>query len=166
MSWMTLGCVFESQLQMSTDLGGIAVGPGAFDQGASGMGVAGFGNRSLSALLTGGIFRGDQAQEFHQFSWGIKTGQVANFGHHGDGHGELHPTQGLQGLDHRMQTPGFDVLLEFLFETLEAFGVFSDGTDIFLKDDLLRRCGTDHLPRATAGGPGPNWPGPCSGYRV
>ena len=37
------------------------------------------------------------------------------------------------------------MLLEFLFETLEAFGVFVHRTDIFLKDDLLRRCGTDHF---------------------
>ena len=37
------------------------------------------------------------------------------------------------------------MLVEFLFETLETFGVFGDRTDVFLKDDLLRRCGTDHL---------------------
>ena len=96
------GLFFESQLQMSADLGGIAIGPGAFDQDASGMGVAGFGNRPLAALLPRGIFRGDQAQKFHQFSWALKTGEVAHFRHQGDGHGELHPTQGLQGLDHRV----------------------------------------------------------------
>ena len=37
------------------------------------------------------------------------------------------------------------MLLQFLFETLEAFGVFGDGSDVFLKDDLLSRAGTDHL---------------------
>jgi hypothetical protein len=37
------------------------------------------------------------------------------------------------------------MLSEFLFETLETFGVFGDRPDIFLKDDLLHRCGTDHL---------------------
>ena len=57
----------------------------------------------------------------------------------------MYATQGLKGLDHRVQTPGFDVLVEFLFETLEAFGVFVHRSDIFLKDDLLRRGGTDHL---------------------
>ena len=36
------------------------------------------------------------------------------------------------------------MLLQFMFESSEAFGVFGDGTDIFLKDDLLRRCGADH----------------------
>jgi hypothetical protein len=37
------------------------------------------------------------------------------------------------------------VLLEFLCEPLEAFGVFGHRTDIFLKDDWLRRGGTDHV---------------------
>jgi len=35
--------------------------------------------------------------------------------------------------------------VEFLVETLEAFGVFRQGTDIFLKDDLLRRGRPDDL---------------------
>jgi hypothetical protein len=51
-----LGLMFESQLQMAADLGGIAVGPGAFHQSPSGMGVTGFGNRPLLAPLSGGIF--------------------------------------------------------------------------------------------------------------
>ena len=37
------------------------------------------------------------------------------------------------------------MILQFLFETLEAFGVLMNRTDIFLKDDLLRRGRTDHL---------------------
>jgi hypothetical protein len=35
------------------------------------------------------------------------------------------------------------VLAAFLFETLEAVVLFADGSDIVLKDDLLRRGGTD-----------------------
>ena len=50
---------FESQLEMSTDLGRIAVRPGAFDQSSSGVGIPGFGNRPLLAPLTRGIFRRD-----------------------------------------------------------------------------------------------------------
>ena len=50
-----LGLFFQSQLQMSTDLGGIAVGPGAFHQSPSGMGVTGFGHRTLLAPRTRGI---------------------------------------------------------------------------------------------------------------
>jgi hypothetical protein len=37
------------------------------------------------------------------------------------------------------------VLLEVLFETQESFGVFVDGSDIFLKDDVWRWCGADHF---------------------
>jgi hypothetical protein len=100
------GLCFEAQLQMSADFRGRAIGPGAFDEDASGMAVARFGNRPLSALLPGGVFGGDQAQEFHQFSWGIKPCQVTHFRHQGYGHREWHATQGLQSLDHRVQTPG------------------------------------------------------------
>ena len=35
--------------------------------------------------------------------------------------------------------------MQFLFETLETVVVFADGSDICLKDDVLRRGGTDHL---------------------
>jgi len=35
--------------------------------------------------------------------------------------------------------------VQFLFEPLEAFGMFVHRTDIVLKDDLLRRCGADHF---------------------
>jgi hypothetical protein len=51
----------------------------------------------------------------------------------------------LQGLDYRLQAPGVAVLVEFLVETLEAFGMRSHSADIFLQDDLLRWCGTNHL---------------------
>lgn len=109
------------------------------------MGVPGFGHGTLLASLARGVFRGNQPQEFHQFSWILKTREVAKFGHYGDGHSELHPAQGLQGLDHRVQTPGFDLLLELLVEPLEAFGMLLNRTDVFLKDDLLSRGGTDDL---------------------
>ena len=36
--------LFQPELQVATDLGGIPGGPGAFDQSATGMGVASFGN--------------------------------------------------------------------------------------------------------------------------
>src|SRR5512145_2731806 len=109
------------------------------------MGVASFGDRALVAALPGGIFRRDQPQEFHQFSWGVKSGQVANFGDHSDGYRELHATERLQGFYHRVQPPGLYVLVEFLVATLQALGVFRERTEIFLKDDLMRRARTDDL---------------------
>jgi len=37
----TFGLFLKSELQVSTDLGRVAIGPGAFDEDASGMGVTG-----------------------------------------------------------------------------------------------------------------------------
>jgi hypothetical protein len=76
-------------------------GPGAFPERATRMRVAGCGARTLPASLATGILRGDQPQEFHELSGMIDACQVAEFSHHGDGHGALDPTQGLEGLDAR-----------------------------------------------------------------
>ena len=45
--------------------------------------------------------------------------------------------------------------MEFLLQTLQARSLFGDGLDVFLKDNLLRRCGTDHLaePAQVGGAP-------------
>ena len=134
------GLIFQAQWQMPTDFGRIPVSPGAFDQRPSRMGVPRFGNRPLPAMVASRVLRGNQPQEFHQFSWVLTTRQVADFGHHGDGHGELHTPQGLEGLDHGMQAPPLHLGLQFLFEPLEAVGRLRNRTDVFLKDDLLR-CG-------------------------
>jgi hypothetical protein len=58
---------------------------------------------------------------------------------------ELHATQGLKSLDHWDHSPGLDLLLEFLFKLLEAFGMLAHGPDILLEDDLLHRGGTDQF---------------------
>jgi hypothetical protein len=129
---------------MSADLGGIAVRPGACHQSPSGLGVTGCGTRTLRAPLTRGRLGRDSDHAFHECSGGIEPGEVAHCSHHRDGHSALHTAQGLQGVDHRVQTPRFHVLVACLFETLEACGVFVDGSDIFLKDDVLRWCGADH----------------------
>jgi len=109
------------------------------------MGLPSLGERALLASLPGGICRRDQAQAFHPCSRGITTGEVASCGDHGDGHRALHPTESLQGFDHRVQTPGLDVLVAFLGETLEAFRVCSDRPDICLEHDVLRRGRADAL---------------------
>jgi hypothetical protein len=96
------GLCFQPELEMPTDFGGIAIGPGPFDQGSAGMGVTRFGDRTLPASLGTGILRGDQPQEFHELSGIIEACQVAEFRHRGDRDGELDPTQGLEGLDHRV----------------------------------------------------------------
>jgi hypothetical protein len=47
----------------------------------------------------------------------------------------MHAAQGLKCSDDRMQAPRCDLVLKFLIETLESFGMFANGTDICLKDD-------------------------------
>ena len=130
---------------MPADLGGIARGPGTFHERATGMGLAGFGDGALAALLSAGVFRGDETQELHEWSGIVKAGEVPEFGDGGHGYGELPATQGLEGLDHRLQAPGFHLLVEFLFEPLESLCRLGDRPDICLKDHVLRGGGTDHL---------------------
>jgi hypothetical protein len=128
---------FQSELEMPAHFRWVPIRPGAFDQSTTGMRIPRFGNGPLSASLARGVYRGHEAQKFHECSGGIEARQVAELGHGGDSHGAWHPTQGLKGLDHRVQTPGFDLLVECLFETLEAFGVVGHGADIFLQDGVL-----------------------------
>ena len=59
-----LGWCFQSPWQMSADLGGIAVGPGAFDQSPSGLGVTGFGHGTLLAPLTEAYAEGIKPKHF------------------------------------------------------------------------------------------------------
>ena len=102
------------------------------------MSIARFGHGPLATPLTGRILRGNQPQEFHEFSGSIEARQVSKFGHRGDRDSELYTAEGLQGLDDRVQAPRLDLLVEFLFEPLESLGVFVDRADIFLEDNLLR----------------------------
>jgi hypothetical protein len=93
-----------------------------------------------------------------QLSGGIEAREVAEFGQRGDRHGQWHPTQGLEGCDDRLQPPGCDLLVAFLLQTLETFGVFVDGADVFLEDNVLSRGGTDHLAEPSEGGRAPGSP--------
>jgi hypothetical protein len=109
-------------------------GPGAFDQHTSGRGVPGLGHGTLLASLARGGCRGNQPQEFPQCSWGLKTRPGTHCGHHGAGHGAWHTTQGLQGVDHRTQAPGCDLLWQCLVKTPKTCGVCVHRTDIVLEN--------------------------------
>src|SRR5215475_8168264 len=50
------GHLFQTPLEVTTDLRWIPVSPGTFDEGAACVGVAGVGDRALVALVAGGIF--------------------------------------------------------------------------------------------------------------
>ena len=136
---------FQSQLQVSTDCGGIAIGPGAFAQDASGVGVTGCGHRPLPAVVASRGLRGHQPHALHQCSGGLNACQVTTVGHHGDGHGQWNTTQGLKRLDHWRQTPRCAVVLQVLLQAPKPFGVFVNRTDLCLQDDGLRWDRADHL---------------------
>jgi hypothetical protein len=55
------------------------------------------------------------------------------------------PAEGLEGLDDRRLTPGLHWLGPFACQTGQAFGLFGDCLNGFLKDQLLRWRGTDYL---------------------
>ena len=147
--------VFQAEVQMAAHVGRIARRPRAFDQGPTGLRVAGCRAAALATPFTTGVCRRRQAQVTHELAGGLNTGQIAPCGDEGDGHGELHATQGLEGLDHWGQTPSVHLLVECLFQTFEAFGVFGDGPHVCLEDHLLRGRRTDDLrqPAEVGGAP-------------
>ena len=98
-----------------------------------------FGDPTLPARATTGIFRRNQSDERRQLTRRVKPSEIAEFGDGGDGDQELDAAYGLQRLDHRIEAPRGRALEEFRFETLEAIDLFIDGSHGFLKDDLL--CG-------------------------
>jgi hypothetical protein len=141
----TFGEFFQAALQMAAHVGRIAIRPGPFDQGTAGMHVAGCCDAALATPFSTGIFGRRQSQVMHERAGGINTGQIAQFGHDGDGPGALHTPQRLEGLDHRGQTPGGDLLVTVLFKPPEAFRVFGDGPPVCLANALRRRRRTDDL---------------------
>jgi hypothetical protein len=50
------------------------------------------------------------------------------------------------------------LLVEFVFQTLQAFGLCGDGLYVFLKDHWLRGCRTHHLAKPSQGGGAPVGP--------
>jgi hypothetical protein len=130
---------------MATDVSRVAIGPGAFPQGASGMGMARLGDTALTTALATGICRRGEAEITHLLSGVVNTCEVTQCRHAGDGDGALHPTQGLEDLNHGDQAPGLDLLMACARKPLQAFGGLVHRPDGCLADDLLRGGGTDHL---------------------
>jgi hypothetical protein len=139
------GVFFESELERPAHLRWVPLRPGAFNEGATGLAMPGFGHGTLAAARATGVCRGNEAQKCHAFSGGIEARQVSALGPGGYGHRALDAAQGLEGFDHWLETPGCAPLLELLCETLEAFRVFGHGADLCLKDDWLRRGRAPHL---------------------
>ena len=109
------------------------------------MGIARLGHTALLTPRPTGIFRGREPQIMHELSGVIDARQVAQFRHGGHRHRALDTTQGLEGLDDRMEAPDVHLLVEFVFQTPQTCSLFSDGLDVVLKDHVRRGCGTDDL---------------------
>src|SRR5262245_54192220 len=99
----------------------------------------------IKAISSLGVLRGGQAKITHELSGPVKARQVTQFRDDRDGHGELHAPHGMKGLDHWLKPSGLHLPLEFLFETLQSFGVLVHRPHIFLEDNLLRRGRTHNL---------------------
>ena len=137
--------LLQAQLQVTADLGRVAVRPGALDERPAGMRVAGLGDRPLTPPLPAAVFTGRKAQVAHELAGIVKAAEIAQFRDQGDGHGELHAAQGLDGFDHRQPPPGLDLGLEFRFQPLPALGVLGHRPHVLLEDNLLGGGRTDHL---------------------
>ena len=56
MAWIAVGTLFQAQLQVTTDLGWIPIGPGPFDEGTTGMGIPSRGHAARLTARPAGIF--------------------------------------------------------------------------------------------------------------
>jgi hypothetical protein len=133
-----LGARLQASLPVVTDFRRSTVRPGAFDEGVSSMGGPRLGARALPPPLTAGVGRGGQAQITHELSGGVNARQLPQGGDAGDGDGTLHAPQGVQGLDHRVKTPGLALLVTCLCETLPACGGRVPRSDRCVEADLWR----------------------------
>jgi hypothetical protein len=122
------------------------------------MGVAGPGDTALPASLSSGVLRGCQARVPHQLSGRSEARDVPEFRHGRHRDGKLDAPRGLEGIDHWTKAPGLHLVVKFLLEPLEALGLLDNSPDVLLKDDLLRRGGTDHRGEPTQVGGAPGGP--------
>lgn len=140
-----LGEPFIAFLDMRRDLGRVSIGPGSLDECAPSPGVSSLCNRPLAAVLSGGVFGGDQPDEGGELAWIVEARDVAEFSDDGYRDGVLDSAQCLQRLDDRAQAPLGSELGDLVFETLQPFDLLIDGTNELLEGDLLGRCGADDL---------------------
>src|SRR5439155_7313781 len=118
-----LGHCFQPQLQVAADLGWVAVGPGSLDEYASGVGVPSLGDAPLTTALPRSVFTGDETQVAHELSRILEAGEVAQFGHQGDGGEELHAAPGLKGFHYWQPAPALHQGGKVGFQALHALGM-------------------------------------------
>jgi len=127
----------EALSDVRGNFSGIAVLPGTFDEGAAGVAIAGFGDGSLAAGVSRGIFAGDEAKKSGELAGVVEACEVAKFRDQRGGDRVLDAAQGLEGLDERCEARSWDEVGELCLEALEAVDLFADGAQGLLEDDLL-----------------------------
>src|SRR5207249_1594089 len=150
-----LGEFFQSLLDGFGDLGGEAVGPGSFDEGASGVTVSGFGDGAEAALVSRGVLAGREAEVGGELAGGVEAGEVADLGEGSDRDGILDAAKRLEGRDEGRETPRGDLLGDHGRDASQSLDELRDGAPIFLEDDLLGRGGADDLGEVTKVGVAP-----------
>ena len=136
--------VFHPPWAMAADRGRVPSSPGPRDAGSAGDRIAGCGEGPLAAACAPGVRTGRQAQLAHERSGVLETGQGAEVGDEGDGHGDLDATPRLEGLDDGGETPALARLAACRLKALEACVLCSHGPDILLADDRLGGRRTAH----------------------
>jgi hypothetical protein len=99
---------------MPTDLGGVARGPGACEQGSAGLALTSLGEAARTAPIAGGVYRRRQAKIPHQLSGGVETGELASCGPSRHGACQLDTAQGLRGVAYRPEPPSLPLVCESL----------------------------------------------------
>jgi hypothetical protein len=132
----------QAQGPLAAALGGRAVGPGAFPQGSTGMGMTRLGDRALGAPFPRGRFRGEKPQALQQFSGTLEAGQIADVCQQGEDHENQPAAAGWERFGSGLQAPCFHGVGECLVQARESGGLCVHRPDIVWKDDVLRRSGT------------------------
>src|SRR4029453_2727813 len=94
------GELFQTQLEVTTDLGRIPIRPGAFDQSMTRMRIPSLGNAALLTTPPTGIFRGCEPEIIHELSGVIEARQVSELRYRGHRDGALDAAQRLESFDH------------------------------------------------------------------
>src|SRR5439155_13972901 len=100
------GQMLLADLDLLGDLGPMTIGLGRFDQHSARVAVAGLRDPAEPTPLAARVLTRGEPEVAHELARGVEAGEVAEFGDRGDGHGELHAAERLQGFDHRRETPG------------------------------------------------------------
>jgi hypothetical protein len=103
---------------MLRDLCVVAIGPSAFDEGATGAGVSGLGDGALPARVAARVLGGDQTDEGRELARVVETSEVAELGDDGEGHNPLNPAQSLEGFDDGVEAPRRCEFEKLLFNAL------------------------------------------------